>query len=229
MTLGAADATAFERCVESGGVALFGADTVYGLAADPASHSAVARLYELKRRPANVPAAVMFFSVDAARPVLSGLEPRTHAAAAALLPGPVTLLVPNPAGLWPLACGPDPSVLGIRVPALPPSLHALAGIERPVLQSSANVHGGAEARRLADVDPSIRAGVEAALDAGELPGVASTVVDLTRLERDGSHTLLRAGGISGSAIAAAIGRAAELGDHSVEPVAESGSDSVPPS
>jgi len=64
--LTAADAQAFERCVADGGVALFPADTVYGLACDPESSAAVQRLYELKGRPTDKPAAVMFFALDGA-------------------------------------------------------------------------------------------------------------------------------------------------------------------
>src|SRR3954466_10214903 len=91
-SLGAAE---FEACIAAGGVAVFPADTVYGLACDPQSAAAVARLYELKGRPADKPAAVMWFDRDAALAALSDLPRRTRAAAQRLLPGKVTLLLPN--------------------------------------------------------------------------------------------------------------------------------------
>ena len=72
------------------------ADTVYGLACDPTSRKAVARLYALKGRPADKPAAVMFFWLERALAALPELGPRTRAALEALLPGAVTLLLPNP-------------------------------------------------------------------------------------------------------------------------------------
>ncbi|HEV2786052.1 MAG TPA: Sua5/YciO/YrdC/YwlC family protein, partial [Solirubrobacteraceae bacterium] len=84
------EADAFERCIADGGVALFPADTVYGLACDPGSQAAVDRLYALKRRPADKPAAVMFFALEPALAALPELEPRTRAALQALLPGAVT-------------------------------------------------------------------------------------------------------------------------------------------
>ena len=56
---------AFERCIAGGGVVVFPADTVYGLACDPETSGAVARLYELKGRPPDKPAAVMFFALAA--------------------------------------------------------------------------------------------------------------------------------------------------------------------
>jgi L-threonylcarbamoyladenylate synthase len=75
------------------------------------------------------------------------------------------------------------------VPDLPP----LAGVRVPVLQSSANASGGADARRLEDVPEAIRAGADLVLDGGELPGTPSTVIDLRRYEETGDWTILRAG------------------------------------
>jgi L-threonylcarbamoyladenylate synthase len=70
-----------------------------------------------------------------------------------------------------------------------------------VLQSSANLHGGSDARRLGDVDPAIRAGADLELDGGELPGTPSTVVDLRRVESDGSHAVLREGAVPAGRVA----------------------------
>ncbi len=190
----------FEDCIAAGGVALFPADTVYGLACDPASDAAVARLYELKRRPADKPAAVMFFSLEPALAALPELTPRLRAALQALLPGPVTLLLPNPLARWPLACGPDPWTLGLRVPA--PG--ALADVSVPVLQSSANVSGGDDPRALEDVDTALRAGADLAVDGGPLPGTPSTVVDLRAYEREGAWAVVREGALPRVAISAAL-------------------------
>jgi L-threonylcarbamoyladenylate synthase len=199
------DAAAFERCIAGGGVALFPADTVYGLACDPDDARAVARLYEIKGRPAQKPAAVMFFSVEAAlRELGAELGARTRAAFEALLPGGVTLLLPNRGGRYPLACGPDASTLGVRVPAMP----ALAAVARPVLQSSANLSGGADARRLADVPEAVRAAADLVLDGGELPGTPSTVLDLRAFEADGTWSVVRAGAVPEERVAAALGAAA---------------------
>ena len=112
------DAQTFERCMAVGGVAVFPADTVYGLACDPGSEDAVARLYALKRRLPDKPAAVMFFAVDLALASLPELGRRTRVALDTLLPGGVTLLLPNPARRFRLACGPDPDTLGLRVPKI---------------------------------------------------------------------------------------------------------------
>lgn len=206
MTLALADVEAFGRCIRGGGVAVFPADTVYGLACDPGSPAAVGRLYELKGRPQDKPAAVMFFALGPALAALDTLGPRTRAAAVALLPGAVTLLLPNPGHRFPLACGPEPGTLGLRVPALAPPIAALAAVGEPILQSSANLAGAADARTLDAVAPAILDGADLVLDGGELPGTPSTVLDLRDYEDAGHWSALRAGAVGLDAIAAALGR-----------------------
>jgi tRNA threonylcarbamoyl adenosine modification protein (Sua5/YciO/YrdC/YwlC family) len=186
------DAEAFDRCMSVGGVAVFPADTVYGLACDPDDKVAVQRLYTLKRRDLRKPSAVMFFDVSLALAALPELGERTREALSRLLPGAVSVLLPNPAGRFPLACGDDPSTLGLRVPVVP----RLAGVRWPVLQSSANRAGGPDARRLEDVPEFIRRSADLVIDGGELPGTPSTVIDLRRYEADGAWEVLRAGAVS---------------------------------
>jgi L-threonylcarbamoyladenylate synthase len=207
VALDADGAERFAQCIAAGGVVVFPADTVYGLACDPLQSHAVQRLYELKGRPPAKPAAVMFFALEHALHTLPELGPRTGVALKSLLPGPLTVLLENPRGRYPLACaaaGGDTGTLGLRVPSLSPQLAALARIERPVLQSSANLAGGPEARTLQEVAPTLRASADLALDAGQLPGVASTVLDLREYERRYHWRVLRAGPISESELAQAL-------------------------
>jgi L-threonylcarbamoyladenylate synthase len=189
------DVETFERCISVGGVAIFPADTVYGLATEPDSREGVERLYRLKGRRPERPAAVMFFQLDAALAALREVGDRTRAAIERLLPGALTLVLPNPARRYPLACGPEPERLGLRVPALDGGLAPLASIGWPVLQSSANRSGEPDARRVADIDERVRAGVDLVLDAGELPGTPSTVVDLSLYEESGDWAVLREGAV----------------------------------
>jgi L-threonylcarbamoyladenylate synthase len=199
----AADAKLLERCLHVHGVALFPADTVYGLACDPDSREAVDRLYRLKRRHPDQPAAVMFFSLDRALAALPELPRRTRRALERLLPGGVTVLLENPMHRFPLACGPDPDTLGVRVPALGDMLAPLAALRWPVLQSSANRSGDPAPRRLADVPAEIRQGVDCVLDGGELPGTASTVVDLRRYAA-GRWEVVRDGAVGRPALVRAL-------------------------
>ena len=189
------DAATFARCISVGGVALFPADTVYGLATEPGTREGVDRLYAIKGRRPDRPAAVMFFSRELALAALPDLGRRTREALERLLPGPVTVVVPNPARRYPLATGPTPEKLGVRVPDLTGALAPLAALRWPVLQSSANPSGGADARRVEDVDPRIRAEVDVILHAGELPGTPSTVIDLSDYEENGEYAVLREGAL----------------------------------
>jgi L-threonylcarbamoyladenylate synthase len=188
----------------AGGVAVFPADTVYGLCCDPESEQAVERLYALKRRPAERPAAVMFFNLDSALRELRDLAIGERAAIAALLPGPVTLLLRNRGERFPLACGPEPETLGLRVPKLGAALDALGSLERPVMQSSANISGGADPRRLSDVPQELLDGADLVLDGGELGGTASTVLDLRDYDATGEWHVLREGPLSHAALARAL-------------------------
>lgn len=194
------DAAAFERCVADGGVVVFPSDTVYGLACDPLDTEAVTRLYGLKGRAGDKPSAVMFFELDRVFEALPELGDATRVSMRRLLPGGLTLLLPNPARRFPLACGRDPVSLGIRVPRLGWS----AGIGRPVLQSSANLAGGDDPRRLEEVPAAILRAADLVIDGGAMPGTSSTVVDLRSYEEDGSWSVIREGAVGEEELRAAL-------------------------
>jgi L-threonylcarbamoyladenylate synthase len=190
---------ALERCVASGGVAIFPADGLYGLACDPLDAGAIARIHRLKGRDDGKPSAVMYFSPLAIRELVGGLGPRTKAVASALLPGPATLVVDNPQRRYPLACRHDPRRLGIRLIGGP-----LGGTMCPIFQTSANLSGEAAPARFEDVPEVILEGVDLAIDGGELPGLPSTVIDVAAIDEDGSWRILRDGALSPGDVASAL-------------------------
>jgi tRNA (cmo5U34)-methyltransferase len=143
----------------------------------------------------------MFFDLSFAFDALPELGERTREALSRLMPGPVSVLLPNPAGRFPLACGEDPSTLGLRVPVVP----QLADVRWPVLQSSANRAGGPDPRRLDDVPELIRRSVDLVIDGGELPGTPSTVIDLRRYEEELVWEVVRAGAVSYDELGPALG------------------------
>jgi L-threonylcarbamoyladenylate synthase len=191
--------TALERTIAAGGVAVFPADGLYGLACDPLDATAIARIHEIKGRDDGKPSAVMYFSPLAMRELVEGLGPRTRLAAAALLPGPVTLVVANPEGRYPLACREDRARLGVRLIGGP-----LAGAMCPLFQTSANVSGEPAPARFEDVPAEIVAAADLAIDGGELTALPSTVVDLTDFDARGEWTVLREGGLSAGDLAARL-------------------------
>jgi len=200
----AAARSGLERCVVGGGVAVFPADGLYGLACDPLDRAAIARIHAIKGRDDGKPSAVMYFSPLALRELLGGLGPRTRRAAGALLPGPVTLVLANPQRRYPLACGEDSARLGIRLIGGP-----LAGAMCPLFQTSANRSGGRAPGSWEEVAPEVLAGVDLAIDGGTLTGLPSTVVDLSEIEIDGGWRILRQGAVSAGDLSAAL---AGLGD-----------------
>lgn len=223
--IGERDLARLQECLAGDGIVVIPTDTVYGLACNPDSERAIRRLYELKRRPPTKPAAVMFFALDPALRALPELGPRTRVAMAALLPGPVTLLLSNPRERYPLVCDPArfadgmsggahrrgahragacPAPLGVRVPSLSGPLAALVGVSVPAMQSSANLAGGPDPRLLSDVPDVLCEGADLVLDGGELPGVASTVIDLSEYEQGGAWRIVREGPLDEEDIAAAL-------------------------
>jgi L-threonylcarbamoyladenylate synthase len=179
---------ALEECIWDGGVAVFPADTLYGLACDPVGEAGVERIHRIKGRDEGKSSAVMYFSPLAMRELLAGLGPRTREAVGALLPGPVTLVVANPERRYPLACREDPERLGVRLIEGP-----LAGMPLPVLQTSANPSGYAAPASFEELDPQIVAGADLAIDGGELGGSPSTVIDIAEIDAGGDWRILREG------------------------------------
>ena len=191
--------TALERRIAAGGVAVFPADGLYGLACDPLDAAAIECIHRIKGRDDGKPSAVMYFSPLAMRELVEGLGPRTRLAVGALLPGPVTLVIANPKGRYPLACREDRGRLGVRLIAGP-----LAGAMCPLFQTSANISGEPAPSRFEDVPAGIVAAADLAIDGGELTGLPSTVVDLSGFDADGGWEVLREGGLSGGDLAARL-------------------------
>jgi L-threonylcarbamoyladenylate synthase len=194
------DARRLQECVAAGGVAVFPTDTVYGICCDPENERAAQRLYALKGRPATRPAAVMCFTLESALELLPEMKHDERVALAALLPGPVTLLLANPARRFAPACRVDPATLGLRVPQLPEPLQALTSLSLPVMQSSANISGEPDACTLEQVPQSMRDGADLVLDGGALPGKPSTVIDLREYSAERRWHVLREGALSRSVV-----------------------------
>jgi len=187
---------ALEEAVADGGVAVFPADGLYGLACDPLRAEAIAQLHALKGRDDGKPSAVLFFSPLIIRELVGSLGERTRAALAALLPGPVTLVVHNRERRYPLACRDDPERLGVRLIEGP-----LTGVATPLFQSSANRSGEPAPARFEDVPRELIQGSDVAIDGGELTGAPSTVVDVTGFELGGGWRILRPGALGEAEVA----------------------------
>jgi L-threonylcarbamoyladenylate synthase len=159
--------------LRAGRAVILPTDTVYGLCALP-GHEDV--LYELKGRDRSKPVALLAADVDKLVAAVPDLD---RSVLERYLPGAYTLV-----------CGD----IGVRVPNLPPAAAEVVREVGVVAATSANASGGPDPRRVEDVPEEIRAACGAIVDAGELPGVPSTVIDLTtgepHLLRQGAGPLL---------------------------------------
>ena len=175
----------------AGRLAIVPTDTVYGLATTPHREEAVRRLYSAKGRDEIQPTALVAADVDVLLECVPELHGRSGAIVRALLPGPYTLVLPNPARRFPWLTGATPDAIGVRVPALTGPGADVLQAAGAYVATSANLPGGQDPSTLDEVPDELKAAAEALVDGGELPGTPSTVLDLTGAE----PTVLREGAV----------------------------------
>ena len=165
--------------LRAGGIVALPTDTVYGIAVALATPGGIERLFHVKQRPPD--RAIALLLADAAQASELGVvSPAAEALAAALWPGPLTLVLPaRPDAEWPQVLAGDGPTVGVRLPdhASPRALAAAVG---PLPTTSANRSGQPDALDVAMVIDELDDGVDLVLDGGRMPGSRpSTVVDLT--------------------------------------------------
>jgi len=177
------------EAVKAGQPVLLPTDTVYGLVTSAQREDYATRVYRLKGREATQPTALLAASVEELFECVPELRGRSEVIVRALLPGPYTLILPNPARRLRWLTGVRTDAIGVRVPELPEAARSVVEAAGCVLATSANDPGGPNPVTLDDVPQRIRDGCAAELDLGPLPGTPSTVIDFTRDEpfviRDG--------------------------------------------
>jgi L-threonylcarbamoyladenylate synthase len=191
------------EAIRAGKPVVLPTDTVYGLCTTPYRSEATERLYRLKGREATQPTAVIATNVDFLFELVPELHGRTATILRTLLPGPYTLVVPNPAHRYRWLTGARPETLGVRVPVLPKQASWIVERVGAIVATSANLAGGPEPRRLEDVPEEIRSRAAVVVDGGELPGVPSTVLDLT----GDDPVVLREGAVAAEDALAAVRQA----------------------
>ena len=168
--------------IRAGALAVLPTDTVYGLVCTAFEKRPAVDLYRLKGRDEIQPTAFLASTIDVLLECIPELRGRPAMIARTLLPGPFTLVVPNPARRFSWLSGSRPETIGVRVPALAGPTAEIVERLGAIVATSANLPGGPDPRRLDEVPAQIRSGVAAALDGGELPGLPSTVIDVTGSE-----------------------------------------------
>ncbi len=220
--LGLGDAARLAGEIAAARLVCFPTDTVYGVGG-LVSPGVLDAIVAAKSRDARKPLQVVC-PTPAYLTTWLALGPRLRTAVERLLPGPFTLLLPYPPGLAFPPPGEVPhrrpgifgvatrtvATLGVRAPRWPATATALAGLPFALLASSANRSGGEAPRAVDEVDPRLLEACDLVLDAGPVPGVASTVVDLSLFAGEGSWRILRRGSADARAVAELLG--AEMED-----------------
>ena len=174
---------------------------MYGLAVAPFDEESTGRRYDLKHRERSQAIALRAVSLERLFELVPELDDRARLIAAALLPGPYTLVLPNPAHRFSWLAGSRPDTIGVRVPELPaPSAEILRAVGA-LAATSANIAGGPEPARFADVPDELKLAVSVAIDGGDLRGTASTVLDFTGAE---ARVLREGAAPSGEAVERAL-------------------------
>ena len=174
------------------GVLLVPTETVYGLVCDAAHEAALAKIYEMKRRPASKLLTLFFPSRDVAEEAFPAMPETAKRFAAAFCPGPVTLIVPD-----------GEAFTGFRIPDHPALLRLLTAYGRPLASTSANLSGQPPAHTADEALASLAIPPDGVLDGGPIPpdSVASTVI---RIERSGAWSILRPGPVTEKMLQAAL-------------------------
>jgi L-threonylcarbamoyladenylate synthase len=192
-----------ERAVDAiqrGRAVILPTDTVYGLAATAFHPDAALRIYRLKNRPVTQPMAILTPDVDMLFELVPELRGKAALIARALLPGPYTLVLPNPARRFSWLTGARDDTIGVRVPELEGVPAELVRRVSALAATSANLTGGPDPATLDDVPLDLREAAGAVLDNSRLPGVPSTVIDFTSSE---PHVIREGAGGGREAIARA--------------------------
>jgi L-threonylcarbamoyladenylate synthase len=189
--------------LRAGATVILPTDTVYGLCVDAYHEAPIRRLLRQKKRPREIPVALVAPDLEVLLDAVPELRGRAAVVARALLPGPYTLVLPNPAQRYRWLTGMRPETIGVRVPDLPTEAKDVLDGFGAVAATSANVHGGPDPARVEEVPESVLRAAAAVIDAGPLPGTPSTVIDLTAPEPE----ILREGAVPAADAMAAIARA----------------------
>jgi L-threonylcarbamoyladenylate synthase len=189
--------------LRAGQTVILPTDTVYGLCVDAYHDAPIRRLLRQKKRPKEIPVALVASDLEVILDAVPELRGRAAVLARALLPGPYTLVLPNPAQRYRWLTGTRPETIGVRVPDLPAETKEILDVFGAVAATSANIHGGPDPASVEDIPESVLRAAAAVIDAGPLPGTPSTVVDLTGPEPQ----ILREGAVAAPDAMAAIARA----------------------
>jgi L-threonylcarbamoyladenylate synthase len=189
------------RVLDRGGLVAFPTETVYGLAADAFSDSAIRKVFDAKGRPADNPLIVHIAETSSITSISASFPEVGLTLARTFWPGPLTLVVQRTDRVSDLITAGMDSV-AVRMPNHPVALSMIRKLGRGIVAPSANISGGPSPTTARHVYDDLNGRIDFILDAGPTKiGVESTVLDITLTP----PVILRKGGLSKEAIEAVVG------------------------
>ena len=165
--------------IKEGGMVVFPAKCLYGLAVDAFNPGAVSRIFKVKQRPPSNPILVLISDISCLGQLVARVPRGAQAIMERFWPGDVTLVFEAGADL-PKVLTAATGKIGVRLPQHPVARALVKAAGIPVTGTSANISGEAGCRRVKELDPGLLKGVDMVLDAGTLKGgKGSSVVDFT--------------------------------------------------
>lgn len=183
--------------LRSGGIAAYPTDTVYGLGADVYNDLAVARVFTVKKRPLSMPLPVLIAEISQLRELVEDFPPSAKILMNKFWPGGLTLIFRRSPAFKSLALS-DGDKIAVRLPGHSVTRRLIEELGRPIVGTSANLHGSPSTLTSAEVKIQLAAGVDIIIEGGPCPGgLESTVVDITV----NPPVIVRKGAVSDKALA----------------------------
>jgi L-threonylcarbamoyladenylate synthase len=187
------------RLLRDGQVVALPTETVYGLAANALDEKAVAKIFEIKGRPAANPIIVHVVSLEMAKRCVNSFPPAAEQLAKAFWPGPLTLVLPR-ANVIPKIVAAGGETVGIRWPSHPLIQAVIRECDFPLAAPSANLSNQISPTNAQHVHDQLKGKIPAIVDGGQCSvGIESSVLDLTV----SPPKILRPGMIHAESLAAA--------------------------
>lgn len=178
--------------IEKGKIVIFPTETVYGIGTNGINEKAVARLYEIKRRPLNKPISLLVNSIEMINMIAKDITDIEYKLIKEFLPGPLTIILKKK-NIVPDLVTANSDTVGVRMPKNEIALKLIEYSGVPIATPSANISGKPSGIDMKDIMKDFNKKVDCFIDSGPSEiGVSSTVVQVI----DGKPHILRHGSIT---------------------------------
>ena len=178
--------------IKKGKIVIFPTETVYGIGTNGINEKAVARLYEIKRRPLNKPISLLVNSIEMINMIAKDITDIEYKLIKEFLPGPLTIILKKK-DIVPNTVTANSDTVGVRMPNNEIALKLIEYSGVPIATPSANISGKPSGTDLKNIMTDFANNVDCFIDDGPSEiGFASTIVqvidEIPHILRQGSIT-----------------------------------------